>query len=171
MYRASLQEGERSTGSSETFIQEIESLEASDPDSAFDWTTSNATITLNDSHYNNLNSYQSFDVIAQEYIDSLPDTNNKDSKQYALNEYKELQLVKKDLFRQHRKIKNPLEVDVKNMQGPIRDRIREIDERITDLQKELAIPQDLYKNVGDSTSRRTVNEDFEKMSKECMILR
>ena len=166
VYRGELQKEQKNNKPSEQFLQEVLSLESSDPAAAFDWATSNATITLNDAYFNNLNSYQSYDVVAQQYIDSLPDTNNKDSKQYALNEYKDLQRAKKDLLRQNRKTGNPLETDVKNMPLPVRARLREIDARVEDLRKEISVPQDLYKNAGVSTSRRTVNDDFLRLATE-----
>jgi len=164
LYRKELKEKSKTSDPNDAFKEEVRLQEESG--GAFDWISSNATITLNDSYYSNIGSYQSFDVVAQEYINSLPDTNNRDRKQDVLDEYKSLQRSKKAILRQNRKIGNPLETDVINMPGPIQDKLREIDSRISVLNAELDVPQSFFKEVGVSTTRKQVNEDFIKLAKD-----
>lgn len=147
------------------FFSAIEEIEARG-ENAFDWVTSNATISLSDEFYANLGENESFDIIAQQYIDTITDPAVKARKQAELSRLQQLQQIRKDLLRQNRRINNPIETDAKNMDAKVRQEVLDIDAELTDLYKLIDLPQEYYKEAGPRLSSRGVNDDFLKMAKE-----
>lgn len=147
------------------FFQTIESMEANG-ESTFDWVTSNATISLSDEFYANLGENEGFDQIAQEYISTISDEAVRERKQSNLNRLTQLQQIRKSLMRQNRRISNPIETDVKNMDTKVQQEIIDIDSELEVLYRLIDLPQEYFKEAGERLSSKGVNDDFIKMAKE-----
>lgn len=161
LYREELQDSSKTRTPTKSFLDQIKTLEAKG-EVSYDWVMSNASITLTNDYFDNLGDVVGFADIAQEFIDSLEDEQEVYVKQSLLNEYRELQRIRKDLLRQNRMINNPLETDVKNMMGLVRERIIELGSQIEDKRRALNVPFEMLANQDRSTPRG-VNEAFEKM--------
>lgn len=164
LYREELQNNSKTNTPIQAFIDQIKELEERG-EVAYDWVMSNATIGLTNDYFDNLGGVTSYDQVAQEYVDTLEDPYEASLKQSLLDEYRELQRARKDLLRQNRRINNPLETDVKNMMGTVKERIIEMDGTIEEKRRELNVPSEFFTG-GASTLSKGVNEAFEKMRTE-----
>lgn len=160
--------GDKTRNPIQAFVDEIERLEK-EGIPAYDWMISNATITFTPEYYENLQSNVNYDTEIQKWLESIENPAERKNKQALLNQYKELQRVRRDLLRQNRKNNKPIETDFKNMDLKVRRKIVELDEDIADIRKELAAPQEIMSNVGVSVSSRGLSEDFVKEKDELGI--
>ena len=143
----------------DSFITKVRELQ-SNPDAALDWVLSNATISFTDVLFDNIDNNESYDVVAQQYINDITDPLIATNKQNLLDSYKRLQQQKKDLLKQHRRVGNPIEVDAYNMDEKVMDQIRVLEQDIETTRKALALPQEYLKEAGDRLTTIELSEDF-----------
>lgn len=152
------QEMTTTRGVKSSFTSMLDSKQ-SNPNEAYQWLLSNATISFTDAVFDNMESNEGYDEVAEKYIDTLEAGPGKDAKTAALLNYRKLQQQKKDLLRQFRKAGNPLEVDAFNM-GEVRTEIRSIEAKIYDAKRVIELPQEYMKEAGDRITTLELNEDF-----------
>lgn len=162
LYRQELQDKTRERNPTQAFIDSIAELEERG-ETAYDWVMSNASISLTSDYFDNLGDFVGFDSVAKNFIDSIEDPGERSIKNSLLSQYKELQRARKDLIRQNKTISNPLETDVKNMMGTVKERLIDIDGEIDEVRRALEVPTEYYSMITQSTTPRSVNEAFEKM--------
>jgi hypothetical protein len=171
-YRNALEEGSKSNDAIEEFfkkIQEVEDKNEKDNNGVtleYNWLESNASLAINSVFYEGTPEGSSRDDITQEHINNISDTAVRDSQQVKFDFIKELKKSRSELLKQNKKSHSSVEYDAKFMTDEVRSRVRDLDTEIAGRIVDLAIPFDVYENLGESRMEAGLNEDYDKMLAE-----
>lgn len=144
------------------FVDKMKDIEGKEG-SAFDWVLDNASINLTNEYYDNLGSPVVFNDVAQEYVDSLEDADERRTKQVLLDRLIELQRSRKALLKQNKYANSAVETDVHHMTSLTRNGIIELDSEISDTRSALNVPFELQELVDQPFGETALNEDYQKM--------
>jgi len=166
VYRAELKDKARTNKPIQQFLDNLREVE-SRGESAYDWLIANASINLSSDFYENLGTSVTFNDIAQDYVNSITDPQEKSRKQSLLDLLKETQRKRKELLKQNKSPKSTIEVDAKHMTTQVRQTLLELDSEIADIRSSLGIPFELLEELGGLEKMEVdLSDDFQKMLTE-----
>lgn len=146
------------------FVDKIKGIE--EEGSAFDWALNNASINLSSEYYDNLGTPVVFNDVAQEYINTIENINDKVTKQDLLDELISLQRSRKAILKQNKYANSAVETDVHHMTTLTRDRLIELDSDIADTRSAMNLPFEVTEEVSQPSGESALNEDYTKMHTE-----
>ena len=161
LYRKELKEQSKTRNPLEKFGKTIEEIEK-EGGNAYEWAAANSTFGLSSDFYNDLGQGEGFMDVAEAYVSSLSGAEAA-TKRNLLDELSRLQSLKRDIIKQNRSSENMLEIDVFHMTVHTRARLLELDENISEVRRELAIPKVEQEKAGVVETEGVLNDDFQKM--------
>lgn len=149
------------------FIQMIRDVIANG-ENPFDWVMANSTVSLSDEYYESLGEKLGKNKQIENYINSLPDSIEKDDLNDLFTHYMTLIRKHSSLLKQNKSISNPIEIELNGMSLTTMKAISDLDQEIRHVKKELnkLLSEDFEFENTDSIMVREVNDGFNKKQKE-----
>jgi len=147
------------------FVDRLTELE-SNGESSYNWVLDNASINLASEYYDNLGTPVSFNQVAQDYIDTIEDQKDRETKQALLDQLIDLQRSRKAVLKQNKYSNSAVETDVHHMTSLTKNTVIELDAEITDTRRALNMPEEFQEEITEMTGESALNEDYQKMLTE-----
>lgn len=146
------------------FTKSIVEIEKEKGD-AYSWLISNARISFSSEFYESMGENETTTELKQRYInEEIIDPKEKARKQAVFEEYVELQKARKEVLKQNKKAYSSTENDVHYMSDPVRQKLLDMEAKISSLNKNLGVPYEyLSDNRGTEGVETDLNEDFYMM--------
>lgn len=146
------------TSSFKDAVRDVEDRQGS----AYDWVQDNGSIKLTSEYYEGIGGTTTFNKVAQEYIDSIEDISERDIKQAHLDNLMEAQAMRGAILKQNKYANSAIETDVHSMTDTTRDRIKELDDTISEASSLIGLTEEYQLKVPEMQGETALNEDFEK---------
>lgn len=163
VYRQEFENGEKGLPS-EKFFKALQNAEAIGE--GLNFLSANTSMNISSKYYESLGTSINYNTVAQQYVNSIEVVHDRNLKQAILTDLIDLQRSRKELLKQFKQMRSPINTDVKNMQSTVRDRILELDDDISKRRKDLALPAEYYDKMSKFNSSAGLTDDFYKMSTE-----
>lgn len=146
------------------FVDRLKGIE--EEGSSYDWALDNASINLTSDYYDNLGAPIVYNDVAQDYVKSIEDPNERAKKQALLDQLIELQRSRKALLKQNKYANSAVETNVHGMTSLTKNRLIELDQEISDTRSALNLPSDFQEQITSMSGESALNEDYQKMLTE-----
>jgi hypothetical protein len=155
---------------SEKFLSQLEEMEARvargemTVEEVRDFVFENGTISFSDEYYESLGDLKNYAYQVEQYIDTIPERDEKTRIQTLLGLYRAAATERALLTKQNKSARTNLEADVHNMPEETRRVIRDIDEQLLFFKREIKLPEQF--EIEGSESVMEVTDEFFKMARE-----
>jgi hypothetical protein len=163
LYLKESKENPTITSPTASFQTAIEQKEKQGGSAAYDWVQDNGSIRLTSEYYETMDEPVTYNNKAQEYIDSIEDSEERSKKQAQLDNLKESQRLRMLLLKQNKYSNSAIETDVHSMVGTTRRRIIELDADIAEARRSIKLPEEYQAEITEMEGESEVNEDFNKL--------
>lgn len=157
-------EGTKTRNPVAKFFDKIKEIE-DNGQSSYDWVMANSSISLSEKFYDDVDFGVSYIDAAQEYIDSIEDGLESETKQNILIDIISIQKLRKEIIKHNKKGSNTLEVDVHNMTTEVKSKLLYLEEELSTRKASLRVPSEFFEDDADGlvSTEIQMNSDFEKM--------
>lgn len=125
-------------GSQEFFNEVKRIFDEEGREEAFKFLQANSRITYSDSYYDSMDtSSPDYVALAQEQINEESNQLKKEKRQLALDNYKKTATIRREILKSYKNSKDSTEVEVEDITFPLRERIKELDEELERLRREI----------------------------------
>ena len=163
-YRQEIKTGDKLRNPNKQFVETLKNLENDyGPQQAYEWLLDNASLTLNDTFYANMDrNVENYEDLVNKYIYEKLDGKKAAEVRENLKELITRQKMRKSILKFHRKANNPLETGASAMSDSKMKRVRDLEAEIADFKKDIALPSEYHEQSVTSETMSDLNftEDF-----------
>src|SRR5690606_32492059 len=131
---------------------------------AYEFFEANSRITYSDNYYDSMDTGSpDYVALAQAQINEESNQLKKEKRQLALDNYKKTTTIRREILKSYKNSKDSTEVEVEDITMPLRERIKELDEDLQRLRREIGAKVEIS---NENITKKTVGEFYESQIKD-----
>lgn len=132
--------------------------------SAYEFFKANSRITYSDNYYDSMDTGSpDYISLAQSQINKESNQLKKEKRQLALDNYKKTTTIRREILKSYKNSKDSTEVEVEDITAPLRERIKELDEELERLRREIGAKVEIS---GENQTEKTIGAYYKNQIKD-----